>query len=153
MARRKSWETRGDGEERTVKPTTAALNLLRKVLDSISAPGGFTKGMVAEADEGEVASAHCVLGWMSFHAGNPGGDIYPNSHMRRNKVGIRSRYPLAAALFVETINGPGLFDTPAGYGPSVNEGPAWEFNDDKGRSPTINALKRTILYAEHELGV
>ena len=147
MARRKNWETRGDGKERTVKPTMAALKLLRKVLDSISEPGGYTRGM----SDGE--GAHCVLGWMSFHAGDDRGDIYPNKHMRRNKLSIRTRYPVAAALFAETVNGHGLTYEGKGLGPHVNETPIWEFNDDAGRGPTINAIKRTIRYAEHELGV
>ena len=98
----------------------------------------FTTGM------GEPG-IHCLLGWMAVESGAR-MDWYPNDLIYEG-LSIGAAYPRAASMFAETVNGPGHYSYNI-----VNQSAVYGFNDNEGYEATLDALDRTIRYAEHKLG-
>lgn len=161
---RRNWLRRADGQERTVKPTTAALNLLIAARNKIAEGGTWTRGMtiqtysiIAGTTVGEAK--HCLIGWLSELSGS-GGNTYPNELLdptATKPISLRHRYPVAVALLAETLNGNGIVQQAVDGAEQdyVNEAAVWRYNDNSGTGPkqVLDALDRTIRFAEHDLGV
>ena len=145
---KRNWLKRGDGKERKVKPSKAALALLVKVRDQIAGkPGSWGAGMGNRSFSKGFDERHCVLGWMAVLSGHS-AHTYPNEIIKSGGT-LRNQYPLAAALLAETLNGNGI-NVVQGM---VRDMVVWEHNDADGMSVAtiVGDLNRTIRYAEYAL--